>query len=65
MFGRHVWTCFTQTKGYAEGAGDSLAGGLKKNVHKVTGNDAKQAEGELLFPQVASFDKHSCCSCVC
>ena len=39
-----------QTKGYAEGAGDSLAGGLKKNVHKVTGNDAKQAEGELVIP---------------
>jgi len=38
---------------------------LKKNVHKVTGNDAKQAEGELLFPEVASLDKHSCCSCVC
>ncbi|DBB03107.1 hypothetical protein WJX77_004682 [Trebouxia sp. C0004] len=35
-----------KTKGYAEGAGDSLAGGLKKNLHKVTGNDAKQAEGE-------------------
>ena len=35
-----------QTKGYAEGAGDSLAGGLKKNVNKVTGNEAKQAEGE-------------------
>ena len=35
-----------QTKGYAEGAGDSLAGGLKKNVAKVTGNDAKEAEGK-------------------
>ena len=34
-----------QTKGYAEGAGDSLAGGAKKNLAKVTGNDAKQAEG--------------------
>ena len=34
-----------QTKGYAEGAGDSLAGGAKKNMAKVTGNDAKQAEG--------------------
>lgn len=36
-----------QTKGYAEGAGDSLAGGLKKNVAKVTGNEAKEAEGKL------------------
>ncbi|KAL3158374.1 hypothetical protein ABBQ38_010613 [Trebouxia sp. C0009 RCD-2024] len=35
-----------KTKGYAEGAGDSLAGGVKKNMAKVTGNDAKQAEGE-------------------
>lgn len=34
-----------QAKGYAEGAGDSLAGGLKKNVAKVTGNDKKEAEG--------------------
>lgn len=34
-----------QAKGYAEGAGDSLAGGLKKNVAKVTGNDQKEAEG--------------------
>lgn len=37
---------FLQTKGYAEGAGDSLAGGVKKNLAKVTGNDAKQAEGK-------------------
>ena len=35
-----------QTKGYAEGAGDSLAGGAKKNLAKVTGNDAKQAQGK-------------------
>ena len=35
-----------QTKGYAEGAGDSLAGGLKKNVAKVTGDDSKEAEGK-------------------
>lgn len=34
-----------QTKGYAEGAGDSLAGGLKKNAAKVVGNDSKEAEG--------------------
>ena len=39
---------FAQAKGYAEGAGDSLAGGLKKNVAKVTGNDKKEAEGAQL-----------------
>ena len=38
-----------QAKGYAEGAGDSLAGGLKKNVAKVTGNEAKEAEGKSWF----------------
>lgn len=46
-----------QTKGYAEGAGDSLAGGLKKNVAKVTGNDAKQAEGKV--------NQRSSCTCCC
>ena len=43
----HRHSCF-QAKGYAEGAGDSLAGGLKKNVAKVTGNDQKEAEGTSL-----------------
>ena len=38
-----------QAKGYAEGAGDSLAGGVKKNVAKVTGNDQKEAEGILFM----------------
>lgn len=44
----HRHSCF-QAKGYAEGAGDSLAGGLKKNVAKVTGNDQKEAEGTSLL----------------
>jgi len=42
-----------QAKGYAEGAGDSLAGGLKKKVAKVTGNDQKEAEGEMFTSLVS------------
>ena len=42
---------YLQAKGYAEGAGDSLAGGLKKNVAKVTGNDQKEAEGKHITVQ--------------
>ena len=46
---------YLQAKGYAEGAGDSLAGGLKKNVAKVTGNDQKEAEGKHITVQFDSL----------
>ena len=50
---------YLQAKGYAEGAGDSLAGGLKKNVANDKGNDQKEAEGKHISVHFDSLGRSS------